>query len=440
MRKQNGNGLLEGVQEDAGRHRPLQSIAGANGSPVFYHSLIEHLPICIFRKDRENRFVYVNARFCRLKGLPAEKILGRTPSDISSTELATKAKDHHDVILNTGKSVELEETYPQPDGSKKYFQVVKSPVFGDDGSIIGSQGMLLDITGMKEAEARLEAAHRQLVETSRLAGMAEVATSVLHNVGNVLNSVNISGSLIGERLKKSKIGSLAKVAVLFQEHTADLPGFFANDPRGRQLPGYVTELSAHLAREQEEVLKELSSLSANIEHIKEIVTMQQSYARVAGVTESLPVAELVEDALRMNAAAMERHQVTVVQDYHATPLIDVDKHKVLQILVNLMRNAKYALDEAQRPDKRMIVRIESAAERVRISIIDNGIGVPQENLARIFQHGFTTRKDGHGFGLHSGAITAKEMGGSLTCHSDGKMTGARFTLELPVRPPKGKTP
>jgi PAS domain S-box-containing protein len=564
--EQQNNGSAKKVPGNTERLINRVLLPDNHESPVLYHSLIEHLPVCVFRKDLENRFVFVNTRFCRLKGLPASEILGKTPVEVSSPELGAKATCHHELIIRTGKSIELEESYPHPDGSIQHFQVVKSPVFGADGSIVGSQGMLLDITqrkqaetelaherellrslldsspdhiyfkdrqsrfirasrelaerfglapeamigksdfdffqeeharpayedeqeiirtgnpvlgkveretikgrdgeffvlttkmplrdpageiigtfgiskditGLKRAEARLETAHKQLVETSRLAGMAEVATSVLHNVGNVLNSVNISGSLIGERVKKSKVSSLAKVAALFQEHAADLPGFFASDPKGRQLPGYLSELAAHLGVEQEDILQELASLAANIEHIKEIVNMQQSYARVAGVTESLPVVDLIEDALRMNAAAMERHQVNVIKDYLATPLIDVDKHKILQILVNLMRNAKYALDEAQRPDKRMILRVESSDGRVRISVIDNGIGIPPANLTRIFEHGFTTRKEGHGFGLHSGALVAKELGGSLTCQSDGLMKGATFSLELPQRSPEGQ--
>jgi signal transduction histidine kinase len=110
----------------------------------------------------------------------------------------------------------------------------------------------------------------------------------------------------------------------------------------------------------------------------------------------------------------------------------VEKHKVLQILVNLIRNAKYACDESGRKDKQMIVRVSNGDNRVRISVKDNGIGIPQENLTRIFNHGFTTKKDGHGFGLHSGALSAKELGGSLEVHSEGKNQGAMFTLELPL--------
>ena len=94
--------------------------------------------------------------------------------------------------------------------------------------------------------------------------------------------------------------------------------------------------------------------------------------------------------------------------------LNVEKHKILQILVNLLRNAKYACQDSERADKRLTVRVANGEGRIKISVIDNGVGIPPENLTRIFNHGFTTRKDGHGFGLHSGALAAKEMGGSLT--------------------------
>ena len=201
------------------------------------------------------------------------------------------------------------------------------------------------------------------------------------------------------------------------------------------MPVYLSSLGDHLAGEQEDTLQEVKSLVGYIDHIKEIITMQQNYARVLGVVESLPVVDLVEDALRLNAGAMERHRVKIVREYFEVPPILVDKHEVLQILVNLIRNAKYALDDRGLTDKRMVLQVGLGGnDFVRISVIDNGIGIPPENLKRVFEHGFTTRKEGHGFGLHNGALVAKELGGTLTAHSDGLGKGATFVLELPRRP------
>lgn len=290
---------------------------------------------------------------------------------------------------------------------------------------------IVDITGRKQAELEREKLHRQLLDVSRQAGMAEVATGVLHNVGNVLNSVNVSTTLLCDRVRQSKIGGVAKLSELLHAHEGDLASFFARDSRGRQVPAFVASLSQHLAGERTDLLDEVESLRKNVEHIKEIVAMQQSYAKISGVTEVVAVSELVEDALRMNAGSLTRHAVTLVRDYQAQPVITVEKHKVLQILVNLIRNAKYACDDSGRSDKRMTIRIAAAADSVQIAVIDNGVGIAAANLTRIFAHGFTTRKTGHGFGLHNGALAAKELGGSLTVQSAGPGQGAVFILELP---------
>jgi two-component system NtrC family sensor kinase len=284
---------------------------------------------------------------------------------------------------------------------------------------------------VEERTQELENIHKLLLDASRRGGMAEIATNVLHNVGNVLNSVNVSTDLIIENVKKSKAPSLARVVVLLRQHTQDLGDFITKDARGKHVPAHLAQLSEHLMADQQVIVTELESLRRNVEHIKEIVTMQQSYATVGGVKEMINVVDLVEDSLRMNEGAMNRHCVEVVREFDHVPPINVEKHKILQILVNLMRNAKYACDESDRPDKRLTVRVANGNGQVKVSVIDNGVGIPPENLARIFNHGFTTRKGGHGFGLHSGALAAKEMGGSLSVQSNGLGQGAAFTLELP---------
>jgi signal transduction histidine kinase len=274
--------------------------------------------------------------------------------------------------------------------------------------------------------------HKRLLDTSRQAGMAEVATGVLHNVGNVLNSVNVSTSLIAEKIQKSKVANVVKVVELMRPHQNDLGNFFANDSKGKQVPEYLAKLAEHLAQEQQEMLKEIGSLLNNVVHIKEIVAMQQGYAKAAGMVESLKASELVEDAIRMNSGAVDRHKIKIIRDFGEVPVLTTDKHKVLQILVNLIRNSKYACDDSQREDKQITLRLRNGDGRVKISVVDNGIGIPPENLTRIFNHGFTTRKEGHGFGLHSGAIAAHELGGTLVAHSEGIGRGATFTLELPA--------
>jgi signal transduction histidine kinase len=281
-------------------------------------------------------------------------------------------------------------------------------------------------------QREIERVHQALVVTSRQAGMAEIATNVLHNVGNVLNSVNVSSALVLDGAKTSSVPGLAKAVALLRENENDLANFFTQNPRGKQLISYLAQLSDRLQSEQVTAVHELELLRKNIEHIRDIVMVQQSYATVAGVKEVVSIRDVIEDSIRMNTGALDRHGVKLVRDFADVPPITVDKHKIMQILVNFVRNAKYACDEAERPDKEIVVRLQQDGRYVTISVIDNGVGIPPENLTRIFNHGFTTRKSGHGFGLHSGALAAREMGGSIVVKSDGVGRGASFTLELPV--------
>ncbi|MEO6245916.1 MAG: GAF domain-containing protein, partial [Opitutaceae bacterium] len=282
------------------------------------------------------------------------------------------------------------------------------------------------------AAAELEKAQKNLLTSTRMAGMAEVATSVLHNVGNVLNSVNVSATVIADKVRKSKTPTLARVCGLLREHNSDLGNYLTVDPKGRQVPSFLESLAEHLAAEQASIQQEVGSLAKNIEHIKDIVATQQSYAKGTTMIEDLTPAELLEDALHMNLGSISQHQIDLVRQIPADlPFVRVDKHKTLQILVNLIRNAKHACEDSGRPEKRIIIRAKRHGDRVWLQVADTGVGIPAENLTRIFNHGFTTKKDGHGFGLHSAANAAKEMGGALTVASAGPGCGATFTLELP---------
>jgi PAS domain S-box-containing protein len=398
-------------------------------------TLVDNLPVAFYVKDLAGRKTLVNRVELDFVGATSEaEILGKTDFDLFPPEKATVYRANDQEIIRTGQSIiNREGSLTKPDGSVIYTVGSIVPVRDAAGRMSGLAGITLDITDRKLAEAKLEAAHKQLLEVSRQTGMAEVATSVLHNVGNVLNSVNVASSCVAESLKKSKTASLSKVVALLRENEADLGNFFTNDPKGKQLPGYLSHLAEHLAGEQAAALDELALLQKNIEHIKEIVAMQQNYATSASVPEQVLVVDLVEDAFRMNTGAMERHHVKVVREYSETPQISIEKHKVLQILVNLIRNAKYACDDSGRQGKQIILRVANGNESIKISVIDNGVGIPAENMTRIFNHGFTTRENGHGFGLHSGALAAKEIGGNLIAFSEGPGRGATFTLELPVQ-------
>ncbi|SFB53208.1 Histidine kinase-, DNA gyrase B-, and HSP90-like ATPase [Pseudomonas sp. NFIX10] len=286
---------------------------------------------------------------------------------------------------------------------------------------------------VQERTRELMEAERELVDAARMAGMAEIATNVLHNVGNVLNSVNISAELVTRKLRSSKTLGLTKAVNMMNEHAEDLGRFITLDEKGRLLPRYFNELVDSIAAEQKLLIDELAQLTKSIDHIKEIVTTQQTYAGAARLIEPLDVSDLFEDALRMNSGALSRHHVTVIKDYQDVPAIMGDKHRLLLILINLISNAKFAMSHISEHPREMTLGIRILDDtKLCLSVKDRGEGISPENLARIFNHGFTTRKDGHGFGLHSCALAAVEMNGRLHVHSDGPGQGALFTLEIPL--------
>ena len=351
--------------------------------------------------------------------------------------------------------VPLEHRIVRKDGAVRWVKSTLVRQLGPAGQLLSYDGLIQDITDRKLAEEdlkqaknqaeesharteqvnrKLKATYKKLMETSHQAGMAEVATDVLHNVGNILNSVNVSTTLIIEKITKSEVSNLKKVADMLQNHSNDLGAFLTKDPQGQHIPVYLTEASRLLIDEQADIIEKLESLAKNITHIKEIVKMQQLYAKVCGVEVAITLDEVIEDAIQINLASLHRNEIKLIREYSDLGDVTIDRQKVLQILVNLIGNAKHALATSGREEKLLTIRFYKHNEdRIRIDVIDNGAGIPRKNLTKIFQHGFTTRKDGHGFGLHSGALAAQEMEGMLTAHSDGPNQGAIFTLELPLK-------
>jgi signal transduction histidine kinase len=297
-----------------------------------------------------------------------------------------------------------------------------------------------EVEARRAALVRLSEAQQRLMLASRQAGMAEVATGILHNVGNILNSVNVSTSVIGDSLHRLRIEKLVQAVDLLNQQNGSLATFLTEDHRGRLLPAYFQKLAENMVQTEKTLQAEMKSLTKQIEHVKAVIAWQQGCARSSGLYESLNPVELMEDALQINLGGYERHGIDVVRRYDQIPAIMADRHKILQILINLLGNAKQALVASAANPKQVILRVcLLGQERVCFEVTDNGVGIPTENLARIFSLGFTTKANGHGFGLHSGANSANEMGGRLMARSDGINCGATLVLELPVAPPAPAT-
>jgi len=335
-------------------------------------------------------------------------------------------------VLANGESCGLETFKPH---LNKLIEVKGMPRFDENGEIVGMVHVIQDITERRQREKELQKVQKDLVQASHRAGMAEVATDVLHNVGNILNSINVSTNYIKDKISNSKAANLGKVMAIMAEHSDDLGTFFTEDEQGKHVPTYLTEVARLIGEERSDVTEKVESLVRNIGHVKDIVKTQQSYARAGGVNVSANITDVVEDAIEVNTAGLQRHGVQIIPELDELPEICIDKQRVLQILVNLIDNGKYAVSKSENQEKLLTISCRRHGEdRLRIEVTDNGMGIAQEDLTKIFTHGFTTKLHGHGFGLHSGALAAKEMDGSLTVHSDGPGRGATFTLELPFQP------
>ncbi|PTL76119.1 AAA family ATPase [Vitiosangium sp. GDMCC 1.1324] len=285
---------------------------------------------------------------------------------------------------------------------------------------------------VEERTRELKAAQARLVDTAREVGMAEIASNVLHNVGNVLTSAVISLEMMRQALGASRVSRLKQVSALLLENRVGLADFLTTDPRGNHLPNYLSALAEELLREQTRLTEDLDAMGRHVEHIRAIVQVQQTYAKTSLMTEECDLAQLIDDALRIQMAALQRHGVSVRRELSAVPRVKVDKHKVLQILINLISNAKNALDETPEGNRNIWVRLVAKGDVARIQVVDDGIGIAPETSEKLFSHGFTTRKDGHGFGLHSSALAAQLLNGSLSLESEGPGKGAVATLELPL--------
>ncbi len=421
-------------------------------------TLLDNVPDRIYFKDRQSRFVLVSKskaqrafqhspelrdHLARRNGSgengdrsDTDLIIGLTDFDVFTGNNAREAYQDEQEIIRTGKPlVDKPEKHTHLDGSVSWCLSTKMPWRGEDGSIIGTFGISRDITALKQAQAELENTHKRLVEASRLAGMDEVASDVLHNVGNALNSITVSCAMVADRVSQRRFANVAGVSKLLRSNIGHLDQLMSEDPKGKLIPEFLESAVQLFEEDNAFLVEELQRLRKHIEHVNQIVAMQQSYAMVAGVEENIELGQLVEDALQINSAGLDRHGIELRRQFEAAPPILVDKHKVLQILVNLISNAKYALSQARRADKLLTIRVGArGTDEVFVEVEDNGVGISPENINRIFAHGFTTRRNGHGFGLHSGALAARDLGGALSVKSEGTDNGATFTLALPLRP------
>ncbi len=290
-----------------------------------------------------------------------------------------------------------------------------------------NQRLQQEVEERRKAQTKLVEVQEELIATARQAGKAEIATNVVHNVGNVLNSVNVGSEALQRQLKGMPLSYLRRMADMVAEHQS----FLSDHEKMKLLPSVLEKLTHKMERQNQICCDELTTLQTHVEHIANIVKLQQASAGYQEVREEVELTALMESALTLSLNDSAEKDIVIEKHYESPLHCSLDKHQVLQILVNLISNAKQAMAKLSGRRGCLSLDIECNADQILFKIKDNGEGIAIENIEKIFIHGYTTREEGHGFGLHGSALNAKQMGGTLTVASAGHDQGAEFTLMLP---------
>ncbi len=398
-------------------------------------ALVDHSTVEICSVDRSGCLQVFTRAFAR--SAHAQRGVEPSPGDpldgVVSAEQMARWQPCIDDVLTHVRSYRIEEQLLR-DGEPLRYETSFHPMLEDEhpvGVVIFSR----DITARKRSEAEMTQLHAELMTLSRHAGLATVASEVMHNAGNILNSVNLSGALLQDQIDRFQPSLLREAIAPLGGDDDERDAYLREDPRGRRLPEVLRAFADHLVRGEADLRTELSLLREGVIHLTRIIRAQHDHARNISVVEEVSVGELVKAALAFSSGSWEAYGIEVEQELAPTPRLYVDKHRVLEILVNLLNNAFHALRDAAHSDKRLRIRTQLAGEdRVVIEVEDNGVGIFGEARDKLFRLGFTTKETGHGLGLHSSANAAAQLGGSLTGHSDGAGKGAVFRLEIPIHP------
>ena len=378
------------------------------------------------------RIQSVNTAFERMTGYKSEEVIGQSPRILQGEKSDPATRERIRERLRSWQPVREEILNYRKDGSAFWVELNIAPLADQEGRFTHWVSVQRDVTDRKEQEAERARLSQELADASRQAGMAEVATGVLHNVGNVLNSVNVSTQLLIERSQKSPVATLCKASELVCEHESDLADFVTNHPGGRHLPLFLKQLAERCTENDASIAEELNILNRHIDHIRQIIATQQSLARSVYVRMNVQMEDVLEDAVLTLRESFQRHEIELIRQFDSVPTIISDRNQILQILVNLLKNAKQAIEAWPESSRELFLRQFVTDDELVVEVADTGTGIPQENLARVFAHGFTTKPDGHGFGLHSCANAARTLGGDLQVHSEGTGCGAVFRLTLPL--------
>lgn len=420
-----------------------------------YRNLVELSPDAVLVVS-EGRVAFANAAALRLTGFDTkEDIVSLSLSHLFHVEDLVDLKTRIAEITQKGcsKNMALEARLARDDQPEVTVEILAAQINFAGAS--ACQLVMRDITHLRAAAQEIQQRNEeleqiirdttaQLEEANREMGFGsdpdtnQKATDVLHNVKNVLTSLIVSTNMMKKVVGSSRVEKLGRVAEMMKQQGDQVGAFIAKDPKGRLIPEFLTGLSTVLQREQKMMMDEIFSLAQNLEHINVSIQLQQSSARMHQAREEIGVEEIYGEACRVNDVDIKRYGVYVQHDYPQLPKVPAFKHMLLQILVNLISNAVQAMSGNPRERRGLVLRAHLGEDQMmHFAVVDQGMGIPPERMAKLFAYGYTTRKTGHGFGLHSCRHLAEKMDGALNAHSEGEGKGSTFVLSLPMDLPAG---
>lgn len=393
-----------------------------------------------FSYELESNKTYYSDEFYTLFGIPEniapptfEKILMMVYKDDRDNFIRDFVRSQKELCV-----IENEFRLKTPHTPYRWYHLIFYPVLDVDKKVKKITGIAMDINNRKQAEENIALLNQQLVSSARKAGMADVATSILHNVGNILNSANVGLSLIEESFNQSIIKKIISVFHMLEDNQNNLNQFLTTDQKGKLILPYLISVLKDLESEYKNNHNEINNLTTHLNHIREIIDMQQNISGKTVLIESISIKDIIETALKMSTHKSGNKTISIIQSYETHDSFHTDKSKLLQILVNLIQNAKDAIFLNSKPnDKKIHIKVKKQNnDMLKLYISDSGIGVAPEDKVKIFSFGFTKKEGGHGYGLHASALFAKELGGSLELESEGVGKGATFILSLPFQTPE----
>lgn len=279
---------------------------------------------------------------------------------------------------------------------------------------------------------RLSDSHKKLLDTAHRAGMAEIASEVLHHVGNSVNSAHCSIDVLEEALRDSKIDGLDLAVAMLSEHAPHAGEFFEHDPRGPKLVEYFVDLNKSLQREHNEFAAELDRLDDTVRQIREAIAVQQVFAGRTDFRQEVDLRELLDDVIKNHAELLESNRVRLELEVPSETELMLNRNKLRQILSHLVRNAITAMEGVPNDARRLRITSRLVDDQgLELEVCDTGIGFNDEVRGKLFTYGFTTTQGGSGLGLHYCANAIRESGGSISAQSDGAGKGAMFRVRIP---------